>query len=161
TLLKHLALKSADGQLNGLPDLPIHIELNVFASSSYDDLLDFAATRWEDRYGFPKVDALIHIQKSLEEGKALVLLDALDETVIGDSEEMANASYNRVISSITKLATRYYKSPIVVTVRKAGYQQRMHLAGFTELEVLDFRIKDIEQFVNNWFACQPEPKKQT
>src|SRR5258708_211271 len=54
-----------------------------------------------------------------------------------------------------QLATRYHRSRVVVTARKAGYQQRARLDGFTELEVLDFRPEDIEQFVRNWFAGSP------
>ena len=57
TLLKYLALKAADNQLANLPDLPIRIELNAFASSGHHDLLDFAAADWDERYGFPKADA--------------------------------------------------------------------------------------------------------
>ncbi len=37
TFLKHLALRSAKKQLAGLPDLPIHIELNAFANSKDGD----------------------------------------------------------------------------------------------------------------------------
>src|SRR5713226_9243269 len=54
TLLKYLTLKSADNLLVGLPDLPVRVELNAFASSGYNDLLDFVANNWEERYGFPK-----------------------------------------------------------------------------------------------------------
>jgi hypothetical protein len=42
---------------NNFLDFPIHIELNAFASSGFHDLLDFASTRWDDRYGFPKAEA--------------------------------------------------------------------------------------------------------
>ena len=64
----------------------------------------------------------------------------------------AEASYRHVIDTISQLAVRYHQTRIIVTARKAGYHQRMRLAGFTELEVLDFRSKDIEQFIDNWFA---------
>jgi len=46
-----------------------------------------------------------------------------------------------------------------VTARKAGYYQHPRLAGFTELEVLDFRPEDIEQFITNWFACSPKHRQ--
>ena len=91
----------------------------------------------------------------------MLLLDALDETVIGNSAEEAEASYRRVANAIMQLATRYYNSPIVVTARKAGYQQRTLLKGFTELEVLEFRPQDIQLFVNNWFACYPKLQKRS
>ena len=58
------------------------------------------------------------------------------------------------------MATRYHQATIVVTARKAGYYQRTVLAGFSELEVLDFRPDDIKQFVLNWFAFYPDPQKR-
>src|SRR6266446_1781002 len=160
TLLKYLTLQSVDHQLANLPDLPIHIELNAFASSGHRDLLEFASSVWEERYGFPKTDALAHIQDSLQHGKAILLLDALDETMAGTTKEQAEESYTHATKAITDLATRYHQSPIVVTARKAGYHQRARLGGFTELEVLDFRPEDITQFVNRWFACHPNPRKR-
>ena len=151
TLLKYLTLQAAASKLDKLPDLPILVELNAFASSGHYDLLDFVSANWDERYGFPKDDARSFIVEKLYEGNAFLLLDALDETAIGNSAIEAEASYQRVVDSIIKTATRYYQSPIVVTARKAGYQQRAPLQGFTELEVLDFRPDDIHQFVINWF----------
>ncbi len=161
TLLKFLALRAADGTLKDLPDLPIHIELNAFAAQSTEhDLLYFAAAQWDERYAFHKEDARAYMDTVLEEGKALLLLDALDETVIGELSADAENSYRRASEAILGVTTRYPQSPIVVTARKAGYQQRMSLTGFTELEVVDFRPEDIEQFVNKWFACFHDPHKE-
>jgi hypothetical protein len=160
TMLKYLTLQAADGQLTDLPDLPIHVELNNFATSTGSDLLEFAASEWDVRYVFPKAEALNYMQASLQEGKALVLLDALDETVTGKTKEEAEESYKQAADAIMELATRYPEAPIAVTVRKAGYHQRAHLTGFTELEVLDFRPEEIKQFVNQWFACHPNPQKR-
>ena len=160
TLLKYLALKAIDGQLAGLPDLPIHIDLNAFANSTDHNLLDFASTVWEEKYGFPREEARAYMEDIMKNGKALLLLDALDETVIGERVETAEASYESVTQAVTYIATRYHKVPIVVTVRKAGYHQRAPLIGFTELEVVDFRLDDIKQFVNNWFNCYHDLQKQ-
>ncbi len=157
TLLKYLALKSVQNQLARLPDLPIHIELNAFASSGHQDLLDFSSSRWETRYGFPKAEARAYMEEQLAAGKALLLLDALDETVRGETAQEADDSYRRVSEAILQEATRYHQAPIVVTARKAGYQQRAGLPGFTQLEVLDFRPEDIQQFIGSWFACRPNP----
>ena len=89
TLLKYLTLKLAEKQLTGLPDLPIHVELNAFASSGQHDLLEFASSSWDEKYGFPKAEARACIEDNLKNGKALLLLDALDETIIGENEETA------------------------------------------------------------------------
>jgi len=160
TLLKYLALRSADDQLDQLPDVPIRIELNAFASSGHHDLLDFAAAEWDERYGFPQTDARNYMDENLQKGHALVLLDALDETAVGETPEAADASYQRVADAIMLVAARYHQAPVVVTARKAGYHQRSPLTGFTELEVLDFSSDDIRQFVTNWFNCHQDPQKR-
>jgi HEAT repeat protein len=159
TLLKYLTLKSIDISLAELPNLPIHIELHAFASSGYQELLDFASAVWEERYGFPKGDARAYMEEQLEVGKALLLLDALDETAVGSTIEEAENSYKRIANAILRVATRFHRSPIVVTARKAGYHQHIRLSGFTELEVLEFRTEDIQQFIHAWFASHPTPPK--
>jgi NACHT domain len=160
TLLKYLALQVIDQQLVDLPDLPIHVELNAFASSGYRDLLEFASVVWEERYSFLKTEARDYMQRQLQEGKAVLLLDALDETVTGANKDQAEESYRQVSKAITDVATRYSQAPIIVTARKAGYHQRSRLAGFTELEVLDFRPDEIKQFVERWFAHHPDLHKR-
>ena len=100
------------------------------------------------------------MEEMLKAGKALVLLDALDETVIGEQAATAEASYKHVSDAIIHLITRYPQAPIVVTARKAGYHQRMPLTGFTELEAVDFRPEDIQQFIANWFAGYHDPQKE-
>src|SRR5579864_4673769 len=54
TLLKYLTLRSVDRQLPNLPDIPVHIVLGDFATSPKQDLIAFAAERWDERYGFPE-----------------------------------------------------------------------------------------------------------
>lgn len=160
TLLKYLALKSAAGQLSGLPDLPIHIDLNAFASQKQqENLLEFAADGWAS-YGFPRDEALPYMQKCLREGNALLLLDGLDETIAGTSE-VAESSYERVTRAVDQLAVLYPSAYIVVTVRTAGYQQRPFLQHFIEFELLDFSVRDVEQFIDNWFGrrdVEPRPE---
>lgn len=161
TLLKYLALQSAAKQLQGLPDLPIHVGLHSFAVSGNEDLLDFVAGRWVSNYGFEtKVQARDLMEENLQNGNALLLLDALDETMIGESKEIAEASYKRVFGAIRRVATRYPQSAIVITGRKAGYEQHALLENFTELEVVDFRPEDIEQFVNKWFQSYNDSLKE-
>ncbi|HJT55547.1 MAG TPA: HEAT repeat domain-containing protein [Ktedonobacteraceae bacterium] len=161
TLLKYLALQSAGNNLQGLPNLPIHIELHHFAASGTEDLLDFAAERWVSNYGFDtKVQARDLMEENLRNGNALLLLDALDESMVGESKEIADESYKRVFGAISRAATRYPQATIVITGRKAGYEQHALLGGFTELEVVDFRPEDIEQFVNKWFQSYNDPLKE-
>jgi HEAT repeat protein len=166
TLLKYLALRAIAGQLEGLPDLPIFVELTTFASSDHVlsrniDILQFAARTWEERYRIPQAVALVLMQSRLQEGRALLLLDALDEALTGSSKESAEAAYRTVVMMIMELATRYPLAPIVVTARKAGYHQRCRLTGFRELEVQDFRPEDIRQFVRRWLALTGSQRRSS
>jgi HEAT repeat protein len=179
TLLKYLALRCANKELVGLSNIPIHINLHLFVQSDQfkdatvdqdqdiqtcsNPLLAFAAAEWDNRYRFPKQEALSYMQKNLEGGNALVLLDGLDETIIGDDAKSAELTYERTVDIIRQLAETYNNAFIVITARTAGYQQRIPLPlhDFDELEVLDFRAQDIEQFVNNWFAHPPRKSSST
>ena len=161
TLLRYLALMTAKRALPRLGDfLPIYVELNAFVSSGLSDLLDYAAQTWDGLYAFPHEQARCHIANQLHEGKALFLLDALDETFVGETAENAERSYSVVSQAILQVAARYPHASLVVTARKAGYQQRASLAGFTELEVLDFRPEDIRQFILNWYTCSRDMHKE-
>lgn len=151
TLLKYLVLTLADGKYPNLPDLPIHIELSAFVSSEEQDILDYGARRWEERYAFPQTEARNYMDATLRDGQVILLLDALDETVVGEQPGLADASYQKAWDAIMHLATRYPEAYIVVAARKAGYQQHRPLHGFTIVEVMDFRRADIRQFVDNWF----------
>jgi hypothetical protein len=157
TLMKYLTLHSAQGDLSELPDLPIYIALNSFITSGFKDLLGFAAHEWYERYDFPREQTLSYIRESLANGKVLLLIDALDETLTGSQAE---ERYQAITREIDHLVGRYPKSPIVVTTRKASYYQRTKLHGFTELEILDFRMEDIKQFVKNWFENSPDPMQK-
>lgn len=159
TLLKYLALKSAAGELPKLPDIPIHIDLNVFAKSAHSNLVNFAAHQW-DSYGFPEQEAMHYIQEKLKNGDALMLLDALDEVLIGKTAADAEQSYAHITTAIRHLAQAYPFAFIVVTARTAGYQQRTPLIDFTELEVLEFSSHDIEQFVHNWYSFYTDTQKE-
>jgi len=160
TLLKYLALNVINKKLTSLPDLPIYIDLNKFAGSPFQNPLEFAAHQWEQEYNFPQADAYSYMTSNLDNGKALLLLDALDETLIGATEDEAEASYKQVANEILKLSKRYSKSPIVVTARKAGYRQRNIIPGFSQFEILEFRTEDIAQFINNWFDASEKPQKR-
>jgi HEAT repeat protein/energy-coupling factor transporter ATP-binding protein EcfA2 len=178
TLLKYLALRCADKNLSGLSDFPMYIDLNAFvhpvqageteqlsvwrkAQAHANPLLTFAAAQWERCYAFPAEDALTSIQRNLEAGNALVLLDGLDETFTGGTEKAADDSYNNVADAVRRLAETYTDAFIVVTARIAGYRQHVPIMDFAELEVMGFRAQDIERFIRNWFANPPAPAENS
>ena len=150
TLLKYLTIKSVNNDLKELPSIPIYIELKTFVRSDFNDLFEFIADQLAKEYGFSK-DTITYLKSELKYGNVLVLLDGLDETFVGQSTNEAEETYRRVFSAIQDFRRIYRQSPIVVTVRKAKYQQGANLTHFIQLEVVDFRPEDIQTFVNNWF----------
>ncbi|HEU5382535.1 MAG TPA: NACHT domain-containing protein [Ktedonobacteraceae bacterium] len=159
TLLKRLAMLAIDEKLPHGRLLPLYIRLNEFASAGTDDLFAFLLRTWQERYGLSQDECEPFVRQHLEEGRALVLLDALDETVVGETIEVAEQSYQRVSRAIARFTTRFEQAICAVTVRKAGYHARTRLPGFRELEVLDFRPEEIKQFVHQWFEAYTPPAK--
>jgi HEAT repeat protein len=158
TLLKYLTIQSTNKQLNDIPHVPIYVRLNAFASSEDSDLLAFIVRIWEKDYGISRFEAQKYLEEQIAANNVIFLLDALDEAAIGDTLEQAEASYKLVVDEITRLSRL---CPwIVVTARKAGYHQRTRLHAFTELEILDFRQQEIEQFIENWFLYHPREERR-
>src|SRR6266849_3673415 len=152
TLLQHLAIMAAQRSMSGMPSLlPIYVELESFVRSGLHDLLDFVSTTWEGAYAFPARQARLLLANYLDEGKVLLLLDALEEAVVGETLEAAEHSYEAVSQAILTLAAGYPKASLVVTMRKASYRQHKPLVGFTALEVMNFRFEDVKHFVHNWY----------
>ena len=116
---------------------------------------------WDELYAFPQELARAYIADQLYAGNALLLLDGLDETVVGDTIERASASYTKVSEVIQKVARVYLNAYIVITVRQAGYRQHAPLVGFTPLFVNDFSMENIRQFITNWYICSQDPFKDT
>ncbi len=149
TMLRYLALRVAKGELSNLPELPVYVELWRFVDSKMDSLLDFVASDWAERYGFR--EARSYLQEQLEQGKAALLLDGLDEVLAGATLEETKDVYKQVIDEVNRLDSLFLEAPIALTCRKAGWHRG--LTAFQTLEVLDFSWKQIQDFVNNWFKA--------
>lgn len=159
TILKHFARALALGNgaklgLGGRGAAPLRI---VFPISWYA-----AALRSRER---PLSDCLAEycemheqrglaplFQDALSHGRAIVLIDGLDEVL--DPSERA-----RVVHQVNAFVTRYAPpgrekasaagNRVVVTSRIAGYDAA-RLSGFTHVTVLPFDDDDIERFCAQW-----------
>ncbi|OUL32982.1 histidine kinase [Nostoc sp. T09] len=77
------------------------------------------------------------------QGKALILLDALDEVSETDSE--------RIIKNIRQFIENFSKNKIIITCRIAAQYYRFK--GFTEVEIADFTKLQIVTFAYKWFIA--------
>jgi HEAT repeat protein len=158
-LLKHLALMFAQDKISkeyvhrltlrhqdkAAIDalIPIFIPLRDFANSG-EEIISYLESVFA-RYGFPQ--AARFIERKLEGGECLLLLDGLDR--------VANeAKRKEVTDQINKFAAKYNKNQIVVTSRLADY--RYLLQDFTPLEIEGFGDEEIEAFLSKWFGGHPE-----
>jgi predicted NACHT family NTPase len=133
TFLKFLAVASINKDVFANL-LPIFVTLKDFADQdnrpSLLQLLIEEFRKWE-----------VEIEPILKSGKALILLDGLDEV---------RAEYDdRVLREIREFARNYSQNQIVLTCRIASKQYLFE--QFTEVEVADFDEKQIVVFAKNWF----------
>ncbi|WP_242040158.1 NACHT domain-containing protein [Anabaena subtropica] len=149
TFLQSVALSCSQGIFQ--PNyLPVFINLKSFTENDedsrqlnlfkyiHDDLMNFGITE-------------VELNTVLSHGRALILLDGLDEVVGKNSEK----TLNKIRSFINK----FYKNQIVVTCRLASPYSNFH--GFTEVEIADFNKQKIAEFANKWFLSVTNNSPET
>jgi adenylate kinase family enzyme len=146
TFLKKIAIQCNSGQF--LTDyIPIFITLKNFAEETHHpNLFDYI-----NRQLFiinNTLDTQI-VQTLLDQGRAIVLLDGLDEVKEEDS--------SRIIKQIEEFTHQYSTNHFITTCRLAA--QEYTFEQFTEVEIADFDYEQIETFVTNWFLLKNEPEQ--
>lgn len=137
TFLKHLAIQCNRNKFQG--DLvPFFVTLKDFAETDDRDLLTYLSEYLNAK------DAQI-LGSILDKGRALILLDGLDEVLEKNSP--------RVIKEIENLSTRYPANQFILTCRIAAKEYTF--GKFTEVEIADFDDGQIADFAKNWFRDKP------
>ena len=141
TFLQKIALLCNQGEFQ--PNLvPIFIRLRNFAADielvKSANLLD---------YIYQEISSnnleRSELETLLEHGKAIILLDGLDEVPTTESDE--------VIQQIRKFCNHYYKNQFIISCRIAAKQYQFE--GFTDIEIADFDFSQIEAFAKKWFVA--------
>ncbi|MEH1777873.1 MAG: NACHT domain-containing NTPase [Nostoc sp.] len=141
TFLKYLAIQCIEGKFQA-ERVPIFVNLKNFAEAANKPGLLQHVTE-------ETINPISSIRDVLTYGKALVLLDGLDEVREEDSD--------RILKEIGEFSDRYPKNQFVMTCRIAAREYIFE--KFTEVEVADFDDDQISNFTNNWFkekAVKPE-----
>jgi len=159
TFVNHLALRLAQAALrgNGPKDLPgwtrgplvpVRIILRDLASSPHLSERGSAAALWdfvtETLAKAHLADAAPALRERLD-GRALLLLDGLDEVEAGARQ--------RVLEAVADLALTYRHVPILVTCRVYAYQEpAWRLPGFDEATLAPFDEERMDHFIVAWYA---------
>jgi predicted NACHT family NTPase len=141
TFLKYLAIQCIKGEFQG-ERVPIFVTLKNFAeTANRPGLLQHITEE--------TINSISSIRDVITYGKALVLLDGLDEVREEDSD--------RILKEIREFSDRFPDNQFVMTCRIAAKEYTFE--KFTEVEVADFDDHQISNFANNWFkekAVKPE-----
>ncbi len=147
TLLKHLALKYCKENIDQLERVTVPIPVTLRESiQSGKDLREYIDDVFE-KYCFK--EAKEFVEKELQNGKCMLLLDGFDELVTRESQAKAAEQIHGFIQ-------KYPLCRFIVTSRIAWYHDE--LSRFTRLELMDFDEKQMKEFIDHWFG-QGEPKK--
>jgi|GEM_PF-3406331 energy-coupling factor transporter ATP-binding protein EcfA2 len=134
TLLKKLAHSVRN-------PIPIYIRISEYSEKrdKHNDLFDYIISN--SKYGKLFEWALVN-------GKALVLLDGLDE-VIDTSIRM------KIAEDIRKFVASYSGNKFIVTSRIVGYDV-VRLSGFEHYVVIPFGEEEIRRFAKRWYRAIAE-----
>lgn len=157
TLLHLLALRTArDGQVltsdikTKLPNgrwLPIFIPIAAYDTELQHDtklsIEDFFSSYWRLR-GSPS-DRRDMFLRALEQGRALVLFDGLDESQDAEHRRYICKSVDTFIRTWTRQGNRF-----AITSRLVGYREAPLSNNFYEVTISDFGFTEIDMFLTKW-----------
>jgi predicted NACHT family NTPase len=138
TFLKWLALQCDEGKVFA-DRVPFFITLKIFAETAGEpDLLSFIANQLRDN----GIENERNVgERILLAGRAIVLLDGLDEVRAQD--------HDRVLRTIRQMEETFYASKFVITCRIAAKEYTFE--RFIEVEVAPFNDDQIANFARSWF----------
>lgn len=147
TFLKYLAMQCIEGQYL-TNRVPLFISLKNFAEApKQPDVLKYIA----QQLSICGVNnANLRADKLLKEGKALMLLDGLDEVREEDTK--------RVLRQILDLSEQFHTNQFMITCRIAAKEYTFE--RFIEVEMADFDQKQIAIFAENWFRLSDPVKAE-
>ncbi len=144
TFLRHLAVDCSKGKFF-CDRIPVLIELRAIKEGNSFNLLNLIHREF-------RLAEQEQTQQLLNQGKAFILLDGLDEV-----PSQLRQSVRDQIYEFAK-AKEYHKNRFVLTCRT---QTTEYIADhFQPIEVADFDPKQVRIFARNWFTAIPETSSE-
>lgn len=142
TFLKYLALQCIKTEFQ--PDcVPFFIDLKFFAAEDgKPGVLEYCEQLLANSE-IPVSSEML--SKVFQNGRALVLLDGLDE--------IQQADFGRVLHQIERFSEQFSRNQFVLTCRFAAHDYKFQ--QFTNVAIAPFESKHIAEFVHNWFREKP------
>ncbi len=137
TFLKSLAIQCSLDDVRA-DKIPFFIALKDYAEAENQLSLLIYITQLLRIYGVTDSQTV----DLLEQGRAMILLDGLDEV----REEHSC----RILKQIHEFSDQFHQNQFVITCRIAG--REYNFKQFKEVEVADFDFQQIDSFVTKWFA---------
>lgn len=138
TFLKYLAMQCIEALFQE-NRVPLFITLKDFAEAQKKPSLPEYVAQQFVLCGVEK--ASDKAEQLLRQGRALILLDGLDEVREEDTKQLVN--------QICEVANYFHGNQIIITCRIAAKEYTFQ--GFTEVEMADFDKEQIVTFTQNWF----------
>ncbi|MEO1146230.1 MAG: NACHT domain-containing NTPase [Cyanobacteria bacterium J06638_22] len=152
TFLKHLAMQCMEGEFQG-DRVPLFVTLKEFAETNgQPDLLTYLESlvvpsgKLQNSASGKAPKPLLTL---LSEGRALILLDGLDE--------VREADASHVLRQVKHFSERHPRNALVITCRIAARDYIFE--RFTEVEVADFNDEQIAEVSGSWFRCKQDEVK--
>ena len=159
TLLSYFAVMLAQNKVEKLglnPDvdyLPILIRMRDLSRLGEISILDYAKQFAENSMSVKSLPEGF-FEYWLEDGRALILLDGLDEV----AEE--SKRYN-VVQRIENFLGQFQRNIAIITSRPAGYKRDFfRTEEFPHYELLAFDDRKVEEFVNRWYDSRFQDKAE-
>lgn len=145
--------KNALGLNTTIDWLPILIKIRDLARQPDISILDYARQFAEDTMA---VKALPEgfFDYWLEDGRALILLDGLDEVA-------EDAKRYQVVQRIENFLGQYNQNRAIITSRPAGYKRDFFKTQeFPHYQLQPFNDDQIEEFINRWYDSRVPDKAE-
>jgi predicted NACHT family NTPase len=154
TFLQYLAIECNEGRFQP-GRVPIFIRLKTFAEDARD--INTGSFMTLQDYIHQEFNCCGILEQSvtetiLKQGRAMILLDGLDEVSETDDDE--------IVKQIRRFTQKYFKNQLIITCRIAARKYRFREEQFTPVEVADFSPQQIESFAKKWFVAFSENNRQ-
>lgn len=140
TFLKYITMQAARNQ--AIARIPIFVSLHEWTRSQNTDLFDFIVSRFAVCH---VPNAAPFVKVLLEEGKALLLFDGLDEV------RHEGRQRDRLTHQLQDFVRQYDRCQHLITCRIAASDYIFQ--GFQTVEVADFTPEQIATYAAKWFGA--------